>query len=232
MSVRLRLRRMGKKKQPFYRIVAIDSRAARDARYLENLGTYNPIKDPVEISVKEDRVLYWLGQGAIPSDTVRSFFKKKGIMLRWHLMKQGADDAIIEEELKKWEVLQMERQKRLDALEEQQKREGQKKKKDKAEAGKSEEVIAAAKSEVPAVEPQTEEAEEVKAAEPDSTPEAEAIAEPVEDEAEVEAVTISEPEDEKEEANVETAPKAEESGTPGNGEQSADDGDEEKKSES
>ncbi|MFQ5677697.1 MAG: 30S ribosomal protein S16, partial [bacterium] len=82
MSVRLRLRRMGKKKQPFYRIVAIDSRAARNGRYIENLGTYNPLTQPADISIKEDRALYWLGKGAIPSYTVKSFLRKKGLLLK------------------------------------------------------------------------------------------------------------------------------------------------------
>lgn len=127
MAVRLRLRRMGKKKQPFYRIVAIDSRAAREGRYIEKLGSYNPLTNPVQIEIKEERALYWLTQGAIPSDTVRSFLRRKGILLKWHLMKKGFDEATIEEECKKWEVLQLERQKRLEALAEQKKREIKKK---------------------------------------------------------------------------------------------------------
>lgn len=134
MSVKLRLRRMGKKKQPFYRIVAIDSRAARDARYVESLGSYDPLKNPAELTLDEERALYWLGQGAIPSDTVRSFLKRRGLLLKWHLIKQGAEEEKIAEELKKWEVLQLERQKRLDALVEQQKREGVKKKEEVEEA--------------------------------------------------------------------------------------------------
>lgn len=123
MAVKLRLRRIGKKKQPLYRIVAIDSRAARQGRYIENLGTYNPLTNPAQIEVKEDRTLYWLRQGAIPSDTVRSFLRRKGILLKWHLMKKGFDEASIEEEFKRWEVLQLERQKRLEALVEQKRRE-------------------------------------------------------------------------------------------------------------
>jgi len=121
LSVRLRLRRMGKKKQPFYRIVAIDSRAARDGRYIEKLGTYNPLTQPVDIKIEEDRALYWLGKGAIPSFTVKSFLKKKGVLLKWHLLKKGVDEATIEEELKKWEVLQLEKEKRMEALKEQKK---------------------------------------------------------------------------------------------------------------
>ncbi len=131
MSVKLRLRRMGKKKQAFYRIVAIDSRNARNGRYIENLGTYNPITDPAEINLKEERALYWLQQGAIPSDTVKTFLKKQGVLLKWHLMKQGADDVAIDIELKKWEAQQIEREKKEEALLEQQKREKKPKKGEK-----------------------------------------------------------------------------------------------------
>lgn len=173
MSVKLRLRRMGKKKQPFYRIVAIDSRTARDGRYIENLGTYDPLKNPAEITVQEDRALYWLGQGAQPSDTVKSFLKRKGILLKWHLMKRGVDDAAIEEGMKKWEVLQLERQKRLEALSEQRKREVKKADKEtteaKADTAEQETNVAedvkeatVAEESTPEVEKETRETNEVK----------------------------------------------------------------------
>ena len=79
MAVKLRLKRMGAKQKPFYRIVAADSRSPRDGRFIETVGTYNPIKNPEEITVKEERVMYWLSMGAEPTDTVRSLFKKMGI---------------------------------------------------------------------------------------------------------------------------------------------------------
>ena len=75
--VRLRLRRMGAKKAPFYRVVAADATSPRDGRFIEILGHYNPTKDPQIIELKEDRVKYWLGAGAQPSDTVRSLFRQK-----------------------------------------------------------------------------------------------------------------------------------------------------------
>ena len=78
--VRLRLRRMGAKKAPFFRVVAADSTSPRDGRFIEVLGHYNPTKDPQIIELKEDRVAYWLGVGAQPSDTVRSLFRKKGLL--------------------------------------------------------------------------------------------------------------------------------------------------------
>ncbi|MDW7709605.1 MAG: 30S ribosomal protein S16 [Deferrisomatales bacterium] len=79
MAVRIRLARHGAKKQPFYRIVAAASEAPRDGRFLEVLGTYNPLTEPATITVKEDRVLDWLGKGAQPSDTVRSLLRKSGV---------------------------------------------------------------------------------------------------------------------------------------------------------
>ncbi len=77
MSVKIRLARHGAKKRPFYRIVAADIESPRDGRFLENLGTYDPLKDPAEVVLHADRVQYWLDQGATPSDTVRSLLKKK-----------------------------------------------------------------------------------------------------------------------------------------------------------
>ncbi len=74
--VKIRLARGGRKKRPFYRVVAADSRMARDGRFLEVLGTYNPLSTPKEITFKNDRVEYWVGQGAEMSDTVRNLYKK------------------------------------------------------------------------------------------------------------------------------------------------------------
>ena len=69
MAVKIRLKRMGSKKSPFYRIVVADSRSPRDGRFIETVGTYNPLKDPAEVVLKEDLVLDWLSKGAQPSDT-------------------------------------------------------------------------------------------------------------------------------------------------------------------
>lgn len=89
MAVKLRLTRMGAKRKPFYRIVASDSRRPRDGEYLELIGTYNPNKEPAEIKIDEEKALKWLNVGAIPSDTVRSFFKKEGIMKKFAEAKKG-----------------------------------------------------------------------------------------------------------------------------------------------
>ena len=79
MSVKIRLARHGSKKRPYYRIVVADSEFPRDGRFLENVGTYNPLVDPAEVSLKQERVKYWIDQGAIPTDTVKSLLKKEGL---------------------------------------------------------------------------------------------------------------------------------------------------------
>jgi len=78
MSVKIRLARHGAKKKPFYRIVIADSESPRDGRFLENVGTYNPLVDPAKVSLKQERVKYWIDQGAILTDTVKSLLKKEG----------------------------------------------------------------------------------------------------------------------------------------------------------
>jgi small subunit ribosomal protein S16 len=77
MSVRIRLTRKGTKKKPFYRIVAADIEAPRDGRFLEALGTYDPMTEPNTIVLKQDRIAYWLEQGAQPSTTVQSILKRQ-----------------------------------------------------------------------------------------------------------------------------------------------------------
>ena len=79
MAVKIRLARHGAKKRPFYRIVAADSDSPRDGRFLEKLGTYNPLQDPALVVLDTDRVKYWIGQGATPSDTVKTIMKREGV---------------------------------------------------------------------------------------------------------------------------------------------------------
>jgi small subunit ribosomal protein S16 len=79
MAVKIRLARHGAKKKPYYRIVAAPSEAPRDGRFLEILGTYNPLTDPAEVRLKEERVLDWLSKGAQPTDTVKSLLRKSGV---------------------------------------------------------------------------------------------------------------------------------------------------------
>ena len=87
--VKIRLKRMGAKKAPFYRIVAADSRSPRDGRFIAQLGTYNPLTNPATIKVDEEETLKWLSNGAMPTDTVRNILSKAGIMKKFHDMKQG-----------------------------------------------------------------------------------------------------------------------------------------------
>ncbi|MDP2365368.1 MAG: 30S ribosomal protein S16 [Ignavibacteria bacterium] len=82
MAVKLRLRRMGKKKQPIYKVVAADARSPRDGKFLEAVGIYNPLTNPHTIDLKEDRINYWLDNGAQPTDTVKSLLNQKGINLK------------------------------------------------------------------------------------------------------------------------------------------------------
>ncbi|SFP06653.1 30S ribosomal protein S16 [Salibacterium halotolerans] len=89
MAVKIRLKRMGAKKSPFYRLVVADSRAPRDGRFIEEIGTYNPLKDPAEVSINGEKAVQWMLDGAQPSDTVRNLFSKEGLMERLHNEKNG-----------------------------------------------------------------------------------------------------------------------------------------------
>ena len=89
MAVKIRLKRMGAKKAPFYRIVVADSRSPRDGRFIEKLGYYNPLTNPAEIVVDEEITLKWLNNGAIPTDTVKNLLSKAGVMKKFHDSKQG-----------------------------------------------------------------------------------------------------------------------------------------------
>lgn len=80
MAVRIRLKRMGAKKSPFYRVVVADSRFPRDGRFIEEIGTYNPVPNPSEINIDAEKALKWLKNGAQPTDTVRKLLKIAGIL--------------------------------------------------------------------------------------------------------------------------------------------------------
>jgi small subunit ribosomal protein S16 len=80
MAVKIRLARHGAKKKPYYRIVVADSESKRDGRYLENVGTYDPKQDPFVLTLKSERLRYWLDKGAVPTDTVRSLLRKEGLL--------------------------------------------------------------------------------------------------------------------------------------------------------
>jgi small subunit ribosomal protein S16 len=105
LAVKLRLRRMGKKKQPIYKVVAADSRAPRDGKFLEAIGLYNPLTDPHTLNINEDRAMYWLNVGAQPTDTVKSLLRQKGIILKRELVRKGLSEDKIATELENWEKL-------------------------------------------------------------------------------------------------------------------------------
>ena len=89
MAVRIRLRRMGKKKSPRYRLAVVDSRTKRDGRFVEFVGFYDPTSQPYLLKLKEDRIFEWLRLGASLSDTVESLLRREGLLRRWHEMKTG-----------------------------------------------------------------------------------------------------------------------------------------------
>lgn len=102
--VRIRLRRIGLKGQPSYRIVAADKESPRDGRFLEILGFYNPRTDPSTLTVKEDRVFHWMKNGARPSDSVEQIFRTSGTLDRWERFKKGEDVEALMTEAKEAEA--------------------------------------------------------------------------------------------------------------------------------
>jgi len=115
VAVRLRLMRLGRKGQPFYRIVAVDSRKKRDGAYIEKIGHYNPLRRPAELVMDEEKALKWLSEGAIPSDTVRNLFSKQGVMMAFDLQKRGMGEEEIKDKVARF---RMEKEEKLKALEE------------------------------------------------------------------------------------------------------------------
>ncbi|MBN2365305.1 MAG: 30S ribosomal protein S16 [Calditrichaeota bacterium] len=216
MAVKLRLRRLGRKKSPFYRIVAADSHAPRDGRFIEEIGHYNPLAEPASVKVDEERVLYWLGVGAQPSKTVKNILSREGIILKFDLQRKGVAEEKISEELKKWEVLQIEKARRI---EEKKAAESEKKK-----AATEEEAEAAEEQVKPEEEktaPESAEAQEEKAAEqPEETKTEEPPAESSTEETAAEEVSKEEEEKKTKTAEEETEPeKGEEAETAVEGEE-------------
>lgn len=94
--VKLRLRRMGAINKPFYRIVAVDSRGKRDGKYIESVGYYDPKTDPLTLKVDIDKSIEWLNKGAQPTDTVRSLFKRAGVLEKWHMIRNEKTADVVE----------------------------------------------------------------------------------------------------------------------------------------
>lgn len=102
MSTTIRLARMGKKKRPFYRLVAMDNRKQRDGKYIANLGYYNPFVEPFVTSLHDDEIIAWLKNGATVSATARSLLQGQGLLLRFALEKQGVPAEEISRKLDEW----------------------------------------------------------------------------------------------------------------------------------
>ena len=106
MATKIRLKRIGRRNRPFYRMVVMDSRSRRDGAAIEELGWYNPIDLDHSFSLKEDRILYWLKEGAQTTDATHKLLKKAGVAHKWHLINQGLDNTQVEKEMQKWKLNQ------------------------------------------------------------------------------------------------------------------------------
>ena len=104
MATKIRLKRIGRRNRPFYRMVAMDSRNRRDGAAIEELGWYNPIDSNHSYDLKDERILHWLGEGAQPTDAAKKLLRRAGLSHRWHLMQHGMDGSDLEKEMKKWEL--------------------------------------------------------------------------------------------------------------------------------
>lgn len=100
---------------PVYHIVAADSRTARSGKFLEIVGRYDPLKQPMQVTTKDERIFHWLKRGALPTDTVRSLLQRTGLWMRWGLMKKKADEATIAAAMEKWQMAQVEKRQRDEA---------------------------------------------------------------------------------------------------------------------
>ena len=96
MAVKIRLKRMGRRNRPFYRLIAIDSKKRREGREIERLGWYNPLKKEFSYKINEDRILYWLEKGAETSEATKGIFKRSGLSYKWHLIGLGTKEEKID----------------------------------------------------------------------------------------------------------------------------------------
>jgi len=185
MATKIRLKRIGRRNRPFYRLIIIDSRKRRDGPAIEQVGWYDPLKKDKEtnFSLNEDRIIAWLQLGAQVSDPVNKLMKRSGLAYRWHLMGQGLSSEDIEKAVAKW------KEERLEVLENRKKAKIKRKERIKAEKAEAkapaEEAPAEeeAKEEAPAEEAPVEEAP----AEEEAKEEAPAEEAPAEEEAKEEA---------------------------------------------
>lgn len=208
MPVKIRLTRQGHKKRPYYHIVIADSRAPRDGRFIERIGSYNPITNPANIELNFDRALYWVQQGAQPTDSCRAILSAKGVMYKKHLLDGVKKGAFSEEEAEK-RLNQWLKEKEAKLLEKKSKLE--KAKEDQAKKRLDEETkIKEAKAEVIAKK-NAEQAAAVKAEETvEEESEANAEAEEATAAAATEESTVETPAEEETPVPAETESKADE----------------------
>ena len=199
MATKIRLKRIGRRNRPFYRLIIIDSRKRRDGPAIEQVGWYDPLKKDKEknFNLNEDRIIAWLQLGAQVSDPVNKLMKRSGLAYRWHLMGQGLSSEDIEKAVAKW------KEERLEILENRKKAKIKRKERIKAEKAEAK----APAEEAPAEEAPVEEApaEEAKEEAPAEEAKEEAPAEEAKEEAKEEAPAEEAKEEAKEEAPAEEA---------------------------
>ncbi|MDA3910376.1 MAG: 30S ribosomal protein S16 [Bacteroidales bacterium] len=199
MSVKLRLARHGRKRLPFYHIVVADSRAPRDGKYIERIGSYTPVTTPATIELDFEKALEWLQKGAKPSDTVRAILSQEGVLMKKHLLEGVKKAAFDEAEAdRRYEIWMKDKELKLKADQDKlvEAKDAEKKSKFDAEAKVREEREKVIAERLAKVEAERKEAEDAAKAE------AEAAAQPVEEKEE-------KAEEKTEEAPKEEAPKAE-----------------------
>ena len=104
MATKIRLKRIGRRNRPFYRMVVMDSRSRRDGAAIEELGWYNPIDVEHSFSLNDERIIYWLKDGAQTTDAAHKLLRRAGIAHKWHLINQGLNDSQLEKEMQKWNL--------------------------------------------------------------------------------------------------------------------------------
>ena len=139
MATKIRLKRIGRRNRPFYRMVVMDSRSRRDGAAIEELGWYNPIDLDKSFSLKDERILHWLKEGAQTTDAAHKLLRRAGIAHKWHLINQGLDSTQVEKEMQKWKLNHDEVLKSRASKEQEVNKENVKNEKEKADASLDEE---------------------------------------------------------------------------------------------